>query len=55
MSGCVMMSNSGGEPARIEHGERIAQVILARYEVLEWKPGAVGRSTDRVGGLGSTG
>jgi dUTP pyrophosphatase len=51
----VMMSNSGAEPARIEHGERIAQVILARYEVLEWKPGTVARSTDRVGGLGSTG
>jgi dUTP pyrophosphatase len=51
----VMMSNSGAEPARIEHGERIAQVILARYEVLEWRPGVVARSTDRVGGLGSTG
>jgi dUTP pyrophosphatase len=51
----VMMSNSGAEPARIEHGERIAQVIIARYETAEWKPGSVGRSTDRTGGLGSTG
>ena len=51
----VMVRNSGAVPARIEHGERIAQVVLARYSVMEWREGAVGRSTDRVGGLGSTG
>ena len=26
----VMVRNSGARPARIEHGERIAQVVLAR-------------------------
>jgi dUTP pyrophosphatase len=51
----VMVRNSGGAAARIEHGERIAQVVLARYAALEWKPGTVSRSTDRTGGLGSTG
>jgi dUTP diphosphatase len=51
----VMVRNSGGAPARIEHGERIAQVVLARYAVMEWRAGVVARSTDRVGGLGSTG
>ena len=28
----VMIRNSGGAAARIEHGERIAQAVLARYE-----------------------
>lgn len=51
----VMVRNSGAVPARIDHGERIAQVILARYAVLEWRAGVVTRSTDRTGGLGSTG
>ena len=51
----VMIRNAGQAPAAIEHGERIAQAVLARYEVLEWKPGRVARSTDRNGGLGSTG
>ena len=51
----VMVRNSGTQRARIEHGERIAQVVLARYAALEWRAGAVQRSTDRTGGLGSTG
>jgi len=51
----VMVRNSGPVPARIEHGERIAQVVLARYAALPWRAGAVTRSTDRTGGLGSTG
>src|SRR5262249_43749247 len=51
----VMVRNSGAQRARIEHGERIAQVVLARYAVMEWRAGAVARSTDRTGGLGSTG
>jgi dUTP pyrophosphatase len=51
----VMVRNSGARPARIEHGERIAQVVLARYAVAEWRAGAVRPSTDRTGGLGSTG
>jgi len=51
----VMIKNSGGAAARIEHGERIAQAVLARFETAEWKPGKVGTSTDRKGGLGSTG
>ena len=50
-----MVRNSGTQRARIEHGERIAQVVLARYAALEWRAGSVKRSTDRSGGLGSTG
>mgnify|MGYP002065477648 CR=1 FL=1 len=39
----------------IEHGERLAQVILNRFEKLPWTRGIVGHSTDRQGGFGSTG
>jgi dUTP pyrophosphatase len=51
----VMLKNDSPRGVAIEHGERIAQVILARYEVLEWASGLVEMSTDRVGGIGSTG
>lgn len=51
----VMLKNDSGSIVLIEHGERIAQVVLNRFEVLEWREGSVGVSTDRVGGFGSTG
>ncbi len=51
----VLVLNASTRPVRIEHGERIAQIVLNRYEVAEWRPGSVDPSTDRVGGLGSTG
>jgi dUTP pyrophosphatase len=35
--------------------ERIAQVIVSRFEAVEFSPGTVARSTDRAGGFGSTG
>jgi dUTP pyrophosphatase len=52
---CVPVKNGGAGPLRVRHGERIAQMVLARYETLEWAPGQVERSTDRAGGFGSTG
>lgn len=51
----VMLKNDSAKGVAIQHGERIAQVIIARYAVIEWTPGPVGASTDRVGGIGSTG
>jgi dUTP pyrophosphatase len=51
----VMLRNDGAAPARIEHGERIAQVVIARYETPRWERGTVGTSTSRSGGVGSTG
>jgi dUTP pyrophosphatase len=50
----VMLKNDSPRGVVIEHGERIAQVVLARYAVLGWTPGTVGVSTNRVGGIGST-
>ena len=51
----VLVLNAARQPLMIEHGERIAQAVLHRYEVADWEEGAVGISTDRAGGLGSTG
>ena len=51
----VMLKNDTTRPVRIEHGERIAQVVIARYVTLPWIPGAVAISTSRTGGVGSTG
>ena len=51
----VMLRNDSGAAARIEHGERIAQAVLAEFAAPPWEQGVVGRSTDRAGGVGSTG
>jgi len=51
----VMLRNDGDQSVRIEHGERIAQAVITRYAAPEWVPGAVGVTTTRGGGVGSTG
>lgn len=51
----VPVKNGGTTALRVRHGERIAQMVLARYETLAFEPGIVSRSTDRAGGFGSTG
>jgi dUTP pyrophosphatase len=50
----VIVRNTTAHPLEIAHGERIAQMVLHRYEVLPFVPGQVGVSTERVGGFGST-
>jgi dUTP pyrophosphatase len=52
---CVPVKNGGRQPLVITHGDRIAQMILTRFEVLEFREGAVEQSTERAGGFGSTG
>ena len=51
----VLVRNPTPWPIRIAHGERIAQAVLARYEVLPVEEGSVTVTTSRVGGFGSTG
>lgn len=51
----VLVRNAGPHRVRIDHGERIAQMVVARYEVLPIAFGTVSRSTSRAGGFGSTG
>ncbi len=51
----VLIQNASPHRQEIQHGERVAQAVLQRYETLDWVEGRVGVSTDREGGLGSTG
>jgi len=51
----VLVRNPTQAPIRIEHDERIAQMVLARHEVLPIELGSVAVTTNRVGGFGSTG
>jgi dUTP pyrophosphatase len=52
----VILINLSDEPFVIENGERIAQLVFARYEQAEWQETETLTSTDRgAGGFGSTG
>lgn len=52
----VLLVNLGQEPFCIEHGDRIAQLVLARHERLAWKEAEFLPETLRgIGGFGSTG
>jgi dUTP pyrophosphatase len=51
----VIVRNDAGIPRRIVHGERIAQVVFARFLPLSLVEGSVSRTTERAGGFGSTG
>ena len=52
----VILINHGKEPFVVEDGERIAQLVIARYVQLQWKPTDDLSETERgAGGFGSTG
>ncbi|HEV7993334.1 MAG TPA: dUTP diphosphatase [Gemmatimonadaceae bacterium] len=51
----VIVRNDAPVPRTISHGERIAQVVFARFAELEFREADVQRSTERAGGFGSTG
>ena len=52
----VILVNLSREPFTVEPGERIAQLVVARHEQVEWEPAEVLDDTDRgAGGFGSTG
>ncbi len=52
---CILVNLSDTEQV-IEPGERIAQMVFARYEAIEWEPVDRLEETDRgSGGFGSTG
>ena len=52
---CVPVKNGGAGTLRIAHGDRIAQLIIARFETPEFTAGVVRPVSDRTGGFGSTG
>lgn len=52
----VILINLSNESFVIENGERIAQLVFARYEQAEWQETDTLTSTERgAGGFGSTG
>jgi dUTP pyrophosphatase len=52
----VALVNLGAEPFRVTRGMRIAQLVFARFERVEFRPTDALPASDRgVGGFGSTG
>ncbi|MBO4557830.1 MAG: dUTP diphosphatase [Bacteroidales bacterium] len=53
---CVLLVNLGKEPFTINPGERIAQMVVASHERVEWESvDVLGDTTRGAGGFGSTG
>lgn len=53
---CVILVNLSNEAFTVEKGERIAQLVLARHEVIEWESSEILADSERgAGGFGSTG
>ena len=52
----VILVNLSNEPFVVNPGERIAQLVVARYEKVEWDEVEILDETERgTGGFGSTG
>jgi len=51
----VILLNLGDEPYLVRAGDRIAQLILARYETVEWEEAELNDSRRGEGGFGSSG
>ena len=51
----VILLNLGREPYTVHAGDRIAQMIVARYETVEWEEGEPAASGRGAGGFGSSG
>ena len=52
----VILINLSTEPFEIQHGERIAQMVIAKHETVQWEEVDVLSDTDRgAGGFGSSG
>ena len=53
---CVILVNLSNEPFTVADGERIAQMVIARHEQVEWSEVDVLGETERgAGGFGHTG
>lgn len=51
----VLMINFGKEPYTIHPGDRVAQMIVARYEAVEWAEESLADSRRGENGFGSSG
>ena len=53
---CVILVNLSNVPFTVEKGERVAQLVLAKHEVIEWDvTDSLADSARGAGGFGSTG
>ncbi len=53
---CVILVNLSNEPFTVTDGERIAQMVIARHEQVEWSEVDILDETERgAGGFGHTG
>jgi dUTP pyrophosphatase len=51
----IIMLNLGPQDYTIEKGDRIAQLVIARYEPVEWVEGELSETVRGEGGFGSSG
>ena len=51
----VILLNPGASDYKIEKGDRIAQLVVARYEPVEWEEGELNETMRGAGGFGSSG
>ncbi len=51
----VILINLGRENYEIHPGDRIAQMIIAKYEAIEWEEQELNESARGAGGFGSSG
>ncbi|HEX2165277.1 MAG TPA: dUTP diphosphatase, partial [Thermoanaerobaculia bacterium] len=52
----VILVNLGGEPYTVRRGDRVAQLVIARAEAVEWEEAEELAPSERgAGGFGSTG
>jgi len=51
----VILLNVGRSSYEVQAGDRIAQMIVAKYEAVEWDEGELAESARGAGGFGSSG
>lgn len=51
----VILLNLGRQPYQIHRGDRIAQLVVARYEAVEWEESDLSETKRGAGGFGSSG
>lgn len=51
----IILLNLGKSAYQIHAGDRIAQMVLAKYEEVEWQEGELTESTRGIGAFGSSG
>ena len=51
----IILLNLGREPYQVHAGDRIAQMVIARYESIEWEESELADSARGEGGFGSSG